>query len=70
MFRPGQRFESGAVCVRLCHDGFALSIGGVAVVLDRRGAQDVVGALTCALLATVPVDTPDDELRKRRRRKR
>lgn len=65
MFRPGQRFESGAVCVRLCHDGFALSIGGVAVVLDRRGAQDVVGALTCALLATVPVD----DLPKRRRRK-
>jgi hypothetical protein len=66
MFRPGQRFESGAVCVRLCHDGFALSIGGVAVVLDRRGAQDVVGALTCALLATVPVDEPP----KRSRRKR
>jgi len=70
MFRHGQRFGSGIVCVRLCHDGFALSIGEVAVVLDRKRAQDMVGALTCALLATVPVDPIGGGAPEKRRRKR
>jgi hypothetical protein len=72
MFRRGQRFESGAASVRVCHDGYALSVGELVVFLDRRGAQDVVGALTYALLATVPIEPPelpDDEAPKRRRRK-
>jgi len=56
--------------VRVCPGGFALSISGVSVFVDRRTAQDVVATLTYALLATVPVDVPSDDTPKRRRRRR
>jgi len=69
-FRDGQRFHSGIARVRVSDDMFELSIGNVTVVVDRRRAQDVVGALTYALLATVPVDPPDRPARKPRRRPR
>jgi len=55
--------------VRFGGDGFQLSIGELSVVLDRRRAQDVVGVLTCALLATLPVDPPGPSARPPRPRK-
>ena len=70
LFRDGQRFHSGIARVRVADDVFEVAIGDVAVVLDRRRAQDVVGALTYALLATVPVAPPDRPPRKPRRRQR
>jgi len=70
MLRLGHQYESGSARVRVCHDGYALSVGDVALVLDRRGAQDIVAALTYALLATVPAEDPaGGALLKRRRRK-
>jgi hypothetical protein len=57
--RYGERFESGAARVRLCAEGFALSVReGQPIVMDRRTAQGVVHALTYALLATVPNEPP------------
>jgi len=44
--------------VRLSTGGFTLSVPGFSIVLNRRGAQDVVAALTYALLATVPTEVP------------
>jgi hypothetical protein len=67
LFRDGQRFDSGVASVRVVNGTFALTIGDVAVVLNRRRAQDVVGALTYALLATVPVE-PERPAKKTRRR--
>jgi len=66
VFRDSQRLESGIASVRFGGDVFQLSIGEVTVVLDRRRAQDVVGVLTCALLATLPVGPPDRPARTRR----
>ena len=56
--------------MRFGDDLFQLSIGKLTVVLDRRRAQDVVGVLTCALLATLPVDPPERPADKQRPRKR
>src|SRR5438045_8744355 len=64
MFRDGQRFHSGIARVRVTDDIFELAIGNVAVVLDRRRAQAVVGALTYALLATAPAAPPARPVRK------
>ena len=44
--------------MRLSTGGFALSVPGLSVVLNRKGAQNVVAALTYALLATVPAEPP------------
>jgi hypothetical protein len=48
----------GVAQVRICEcaGGFVVSIGPVSVRLDRTGAQDVVAALSYALLVTVPAD--------------
>jgi len=54
--------------VRFCNGTFALTIGDVAVVLNRRRAQDVVGALTYALLATVPIEDPPERRPRKRHR--
>jgi len=54
----GPRFESGGARVRICAAGFALSFGRPLAIVDRRGAQDIVRALTYALLATVPAEPP------------
>jgi hypothetical protein len=70
MLRHGHQYESGIARVRVCHDGYALSVGEVALVLDRRGAQDIVAALTYALLATVPGEEPTDGAAPRKRRRR
>jgi len=51
---------------------FALGVGDLSVILDRRGAQDVVAVLTAALLSTVPVDPhpPGGHPPRKRRRTR
>ena len=54
--------------MRVFNGTFALTIGDVAVVLNRRRAQDVVGALTYALLATVPIEPPERPAKKLRKR--
>ena len=59
MPRHGERFESGVARVRVCIGGFALAIGDAPpIIVDRRVAQNIVHALTYALLATVPLDPP------------
>ena len=70
MSRLGRRIESGVVRVRFRPDGFALSIGDISVILNRRSAQDVVATLTYALLATVPIEPHDGRTPKKRRRRR
>jgi len=53
----GERFESGVARVRVCAGGFALSIGETPpIIVDRKAAQNIVHALTYALLATVPAE--------------
>jgi hypothetical protein len=51
-----RKLECGDASVRILAGGaeFSISVGKVSTVLDRRNAQDVVSALTYALLATVP----------------
>jgi hypothetical protein len=57
--RYGDRFESGTARVRVCAEGFAVSVReGPSIIIDRKAAQDVVHALTYALLATVPAEPP------------
>jgi len=57
MPRHGERFESGVARVRVCVGGFALSVGDAPpIIVDRKAAQNVVHALTYALLATVPTE--------------
>ena len=66
MSRHGERFESGAARVRVCIGGFALSIGDEPpIIVDRKAAQNIVHALTYALLATVTMDPPPPARRKR-----
>jgi hypothetical protein len=63
------RFRHGIAAVRIARDGqtFALSIGDLSVDIDRRGAQEVVAALTYALLVTLPATPAARPQRKRRR---
>jgi hypothetical protein len=59
------RFQSGIAHVCLSTGGFALSVPGLSIVLNRRGAQDIVAALTFALLATVPAEPPATKPKRR-----
>ena len=63
------RFRHGIAAVRIAGHGhsFSLSIGDVSLDVDRRGAQEIVAALTYALLATVPAAPTAPPHRKRRR---
>jgi hypothetical protein len=72
MSRPDRRRQFQAGIARVCfqQDSFALSVGDLSVILDRRGAQDVVAVLTGALLSTLPVDPPGLRPPRKRRRTR